>query len=294
MDAIKDFLDRLQSLSVWKRSGKRAAHKPILILYALGRVFAGDDCIRFAECRQELSKLLREFSATSLRQQPEYPFWRLQNDRIWEVIPQSIPSRRSNSDPTARSLVMAQATGMFPAIILKALKDDRTLVHRAARTVLSSHFADTIHDEILNAVGLPSGDAGDIFPYRSTAFRRDVLRAYRYSCAVCSLSLRLDDSTIGLDAAHIKWRQAQGPDVVSNGLALCISHHKLFDLGTFTITPALTILVSDRVSGSSHVADLLLGYHKRSISATTHPAFRPQPQFMKWHREHVFRESPLP
>jgi putative restriction endonuclease len=40
---------------------------------------------------------------------------------------------------------------------------------------------------------------------------------------------------LGLEAAHIKWFQAGGPDIEANGLAMCSLHHKLFDLGVFTI-----------------------------------------------------------
>ncbi len=64
-----------------------------------------------------------------------------------------------------------------------------------------------------------------------------MLLAYQYRCGVCGHDLRLGSQTIGLEAAHIKWFQAQGPDIVPNGLALCSLHHKIFDLGAFAILP---------------------------------------------------------
>src|SRR5436189_6378643 len=36
--------------------------------------------------------------------------------------------------------------------------------------------------------------------------------------------------------AHIRWHQAGGPDIENNGLALCVLHHKTFDLGAFTLS----------------------------------------------------------
>ncbi len=45
------------------------------------------------------------------------------------------------------------------------------------------------------------------------------------------------------------WYQAGGPDIEVNGLALCATHHKLFDLGAFTIGEEMQMLVSDEVNG---------------------------------------------
>jgi HNH endonuclease len=53
----------------------------------------------------------------------------------------------------------------------------------------------------------------------------------------CALAATNGWQRLGLDAAHIEWFQASGPDVVPNGLALCSLHHKIFDLGAFTVLP---------------------------------------------------------
>ena len=50
----------------------------------------------------------------------------------------------------------------------------------------------------------------------------------------CALAATNGWQPLGLEAAHIKWFQARGPDVVQNGLALCSLHHKIFDLGANT------------------------------------------------------------
>ena len=41
-----------------------------------------------------------------------------------------------------------------------------------------------------------------------------MLLAYEYRCCVCGHDLRMGGHAIGLEAAHIKWFQARGPDVV--------------------------------------------------------------------------------
>lgn len=65
------------------------------------------------------------------------------------------------------------------------------------------------------------------------AFRHQVLRAYRESCAMCRLRHR--DL---LDAAHIlPDTHPQGEPITSNGLALCKLHHAAFDRNIVGVRP---------------------------------------------------------
>jgi putative restriction endonuclease len=237
------FLRRIDDVATWKRGGQRAPHKPLLLLLALGRLQSGCREVAFKECRPLLTRLLREFGPSRRTHHPEYPFWRLQADGLWVVSSTgTLPRRASNTDPTAQALLRANAVGAFPREIEALLGHTPGLFVRAAEQLLEKHFADSLHSDIRNAVGL-SIEHGDVpSRRRDPAFRRDVLCAYRYACAVCGFSLRLEDTTIGLDAAHIKWRQAYGPDTATNGLALCAIHHKLFDLGAFTLVSATFFL----------------------------------------------------
>jgi putative restriction endonuclease len=119
-----------------------------------------------------------------------------------------------------------------------------------------------------------------------------VLVASEYCYAVCGFDVRLGGEPIGLDAAHIKWRQANGPDTEPNGLALCVLHHKTFDLGVFTVDATGVMLVSDLAVGTSGFAELLLQHHGRAIRPAQHPEARPDPAFLHWHGKEVFKGSP--
>ena len=91
-------------------------------------------------------------------------------------------------------------------------------------------------------------------------FRRNVLRAYEYKCAVCGFDVKLRDTPIALDACHIQWQTAGGPDEAMNGLALCVMHHKLFDRGSFTLSRQWQILVSDEAHGSVGFQEWLMNF----------------------------------
>lgn len=69
---------------------------------------------------------------------------------------------------------------------------------------------------------------------RDARFRRQVMTAYEYRCAVTGLeigSLPEGRATRLLDAAHIRPVGDRGPDAVTNGLALTPTVHRLFDEG---------------------------------------------------------------
>jgi putative restriction endonuclease len=75
-DAI---LSQFDGLNVWSRGGQRAPHKPLLVLYALGRWQRGDEGdIPYREVDRDLTALLKEFGPPRQSYHPEYPFWRLQ------------------------------------------------------------------------------------------------------------------------------------------------------------------------------------------------------------------------
>ena len=57
-----DLMQRFQSLNVWKRGEKRAPHKPLLALWAIGRCVRKEPRLASYELvDQELAALLRRF-----------------------------------------------------------------------------------------------------------------------------------------------------------------------------------------------------------------------------------------
>src|SRR5262249_51332783 len=74
-------LKRFEELSVWRQGDLRAPHKPLLVLYALGRWQRGLTEVSFREAEPELTALLREFGPPRRSDHPEQPFWRLQRAR---------------------------------------------------------------------------------------------------------------------------------------------------------------------------------------------------------------------
>jgi putative restriction endonuclease len=116
-----------------------------------------------------------------------------------------------------------------------------------------------------------------------------VLTAYEWKFAVCGFDVRLGSVPIALDAAHVRWHQAGGPAVESNGLALCVLHHKTFDLGAFTVTPAGVLLVSDQANGTAGFEEALVRHHGTQIRPAQRPEWRPAAEHLDWHASEVFK-----
>jgi putative restriction endonuclease len=286
-----DTLDKFSRLSVWSRGDQRAPHKPLLVLYALGRWARGDHAnIPFADVHRDLTELLKQFGRPRQRNHPEYPFWRLQNDGVWTVASNSpMPSRKSNTDPPKSALLSHEAKGGFTDEVKAALLASPALVGKIAGLILERHFPESIHPDILQSVGLdltpdvPQGKA------RDPSFRRRILTAYEFRCAVCGFDVRLGNVTVALDAAHIRWVQANGPDEETNGLALCVLHHKLFDLGAFTLGEDGKLLVSEDAHGTAGFDEILMRHHGREVRRPIRAAWLPNPDHLNWHGREVFK-----
>lgn len=287
-DAILALFD---TLAVWSRGDQRAPHKPLLVLYALGRWSRGEMAdVPFREVDADLTGLLKEFGPSRKSHHAEYPFWRLQNDGVWAVhATGTLTPRQGSTDPKKSDLIAADAAGGFTREVQTAFRADPTLVTEIATRLLENHFPESIHPDILAAVGLTSWVERVAGRRRDPRFRQRVLTAYEYRCAVCGFDVRLGSVSIALDAAHIRWFQAGGPDVESNGLALCVLHHKTFDLGAFTVTRDGVLLVSDQAHGTEGFHETLLSRHGRPVRQPQRGEWGPTPDALDWHAREVFK-----
>jgi putative restriction endonuclease len=291
----EQILNLFEQINVWKRGDQRAPHKPLLLLLALGRLERDDSrLVSFEEVDEKLRPLLLEFGPPRQSYHPEYPFWRLQNDGLWELTHAAdLELRRGGTDAKKSELLEHDVSGGLVMPVYRALQEDPDLLNDVIDLLLERNFPSSLHADICNAVGL------ERVRYvvskrlqRDPGFRVRVLTAYSYRCAICGFDMRLGQQSVGLEAAHIKWHQAGGPDTVANGLSLCVLHHKLFDLGAFTLSDERQILVSDLVHGYHGADEWAIRYHGRLLPTPQNPHDWPAIPFAHWHRREVFKGEP--
>jgi putative restriction endonuclease len=123
-------------------------------------------------------------------------------------------------------------------------------------------------------------------PFRDAAFSGAVKSAYENTCAFTGLKILNGGGRSEVQAAHIRPVAASGPDSVRNGLALCSTVHWMFDRGLLSLDDDYRILMAkDRVPGPVHQ---LVNPDGR-LKPPARPEFHPHPQFLRFHREKVFK-----
>lgn len=279
-----DLKNKINKITVWKKGDQRAPHKPLLILYALGELQTRNQLtIPYADVKDRLKQLLIDFGPKRSSYHPEEPFVRLEKDGIWKLNQPVL-----TKDIRPKFLIEHQVVGTFPEEVKSVLQKDKGRIKEIAEIILNSHFPETMHEDILSAVGLTFESGKRI---RDPQFRDRILRAYGYQCCICGFNVRLGSSLVAVEAAHIKWHQYKGPDTEENGIALCSMHHKLFDRGVFTIDQELKVLVSEDAYGNNGFDEWLMRFHGREIAAPIRPRYKPHDDFISWHVREVFKGS---
>lgn len=283
--------ERFAQLRLWKRAGHRAPHKPLLVLLALARIQRGEPrLISWSEVEPALSELLTTFGPPRRSPRPQYPFWRLRNDgELWEVCDAEQLTVNDNGDILVSELRKLDPEAGFTPEVDAALRRDPALVNRVAADLLDAHFAASLHHDILDAVGMPWVVDGTR-RRRDPNFRREVLRIYEQRCAVCGYDGRLAHVGLALEAAHVRWHAADGPDTLDNGVALCVMHHRALDRGALAIDKDRQLLVSSHLVGASPVVDdMLSSFHRRPLREPQRGEPRVAAIHTAWHRREVFR-----
>ena len=283
-------------------NGGRAIHKPLLVLFWLGRLERGEPRLaRFVEVEARFKQLLTEFGSSNSPQTRHLPFWHLCNDAdgaVWELqTERGIRVKVEGDSPGVTWFRQNDIRCGFTSTIDDLLRRNAATRASLGRYLLAANFPETLHADIAAQVGidldagLPSFAAGTTTRRRNPAFRERVLRAYEYRCCVCSFDLRIGNVTAGLEAAHIQWFTAGGPDEENNGFAMCALHHKLLDLGAFTVEPVnLTMRFSQDLQYGESTRAQLLAYHGAGIITPQSTVYRPERRYLEWHGDEVFKK----
>ena len=287
----EEIIQKFETLRQWGSGGERAPHKPLLVLYTIGKLLRGEDRLisYIDDIEENLENLLKEFGPRRDNYNPQFPFWRLQNDGIWEVSDADQIRETVSGDAYITDLRNYNVSGGFNETVFDQLQNDSELVFEVIHKLLEKHFPPSIHEDILQAANIELPLQAFATRTRTSNFRRNVLRTYEYKCAICGFDVKLGTSPIALEASHIKWKSHGGPSEAVNGLALCVMHHKLFDRGAFTLSRRWQVLVSDEAHGSVGLQEWLKDFHGKTINFPQRQSYYPDTDFINWHVREVFQ-----
>lgn len=181
--------------------------------------------------------------------------------------------------------------GAFGRAVRLISDDDYQLILQlgfAKPTVHQPEFIDAMVPEEPAEYRRPTIEQLVSRPFRDAAFTKNVRTIYDFTCAMTGLKLVNGGGRPEVEAAHIRpvGNDHNGPDSVRNGLALSRSIHWMFNRGILSLTDEYEILTAKKLVPDP-VKRLLNPDGK--ISIPTDPRHRPHPQFLRYHREHVFK-----
>jgi putative restriction endonuclease len=203
------------------------------------------------------------------------------------VVERGVLNDEGRISGRAQSAVRALSPSDFNRIVGLGLREDAPVLPRVGDAVslpgLHEEQTAFVFEQTRERISYLSSRI-----LRDRIFRRTVLRAYGERCAMTGLRLINGGGRAEVDAAHIRPVEKNGPDIVSNGLALSGTAHWMFDRGLISLTDDLEILISRRVNDQDGVRALI------NKSGHAHPPYRaierPHPHFLQWHRDYCFKQ----
>ena len=285
-------------------AGKRWPHKPLLLLFLLGRFQqTGSSSVTFEETADDLARLIADYAPAlpsgkaQSRDRAAMPFVHLERV-LWHPRWADGTDLSRNQPERQAALVRGGAHGSLTTEVLALLADPLSL-SAAARTLIDRNFTPSLEDALLSDVGLDltPGGPGLSLP-RSGLRRRDpkfaekVYIAYDYSCAMCGYDGGIGRSPVGLEAAHILWHSQNGPDIVSNACALCSLHHALLDRGVLGLTEEREVAVSGLFVTRSAAGQAIRDLHGQPLRTPSPGHDLISGDYISWHTSQVFQGGP--
>lgn len=193
-------------------------------------------------------------------------------------------------DPSLRSRQISGATHGAKAereIWEEFSGDWERLAYESEKLMMAVHHAEASIDEDL----FPEGKTREAIVrvrVNQAFFRSAVLAAYDLCCCITGLAV-----PELLNASHIvPWRvDHKNRTNPRNGLCLNATHDRAFDCGLITITDDYRVKLSPAIKRAKGDAMKVFFLHYENSPVTMPKRFKPDPAFLRYHSEEVFRES---
>ena len=197
---------------------------------------------------------------------------------VGEVVERGVLNDQGSISGRAQSAVRPISGDDFNRIVMLVLPDEPDLLPRLGTFVAEGQAPyETERDR---ALVLSSRIV------RDRAFRKRVLEAYDCRCALTGLKFVNGGGRAEAEAAHIRSVEANGPDIITNGIALSGTVHWMFDRGLISLSDDLKILLSRKINDIEGVRKLI--YDDGIARLPKNAAWRPHPRYLSWHRERCF------
>jgi putative restriction endonuclease len=303
---------RTDRSNTWPDSARnQAPHKPLLLL----SVVDGYEQGWIAGNRIALDpRLIEQFGAywevLMGDQAPTIanPFYHLQSSSLWSL-------RFMHSAPQASgtpSVPLLQASGAYAELepmLYSMMCDpvDRAIIRSV---ILQSYFSDEGAErislrmrldaeavsyaaeldtwvnepfELMATIDTPAIYTTTTKEVRDRGFSIRVRDLYRNTCAICRSRVVTPQGYTLVDAAHVWPRSISRNDDPRNGMALCKTHHWMFDQYMVSVTPDHRIRLSPWLNDNGQNIEGTLNLEGNPIQLPSDSRFKPAPVALEMH-----------
>jgi putative restriction endonuclease len=280
----------------------RAPHKPLLLLAVLDLLEAGQITDGWVTLSPDLVVRFQNlWPIVYARRQNQgdirLPFHALSGDSVWAVFEDDgRPSRARATSVRAKldeNLFAALCDSAFRAQLRRLLvatyfpPAEQVALAAALgfeRALDSAEIAAFAHDQAAYRAACEVG--------RSARFKSEVVTGYKFTCALTGYRLTTVSQVGIVEAAHIHQHAKSRNNDPDNGLVLTPTAHALFDMGLWSATDDLRVIVkpaADFAEEGPEGCFRLRALAGRALTLPSSLRLRPSPVHLAWHRrEHGF------
>ena len=315
MNTLQEYVKKIENLGRFRKS---APYKPCLLLALIQLIEQGDIRENKIQLSPNLIDAFMKYTAkfSDWDGKIHNPFYYLKNDGFWYLYPNvnretqlnSLSGRIPSSIRRLQELIayayLDEALFNFltrypereiirQTIIERYFPDCRQALENVIREeqqigehrqlliqeVAEQPFSYQVRSELVETEN----------PIRKTAFRREIMRRYNYTCAVCQLRVVTEDGKSITDAAHIIPFHISYNDDIRNGISLCKLHHWAFDQGLISLSEKYKVRVSKLIFEEGPREWRFRNLRDRKILLPQDEILYPAQDALAWHREEVLR-----
>lgn len=184
------------------------------------------------------------------------------------------------------ALLQANFSGVVQAKLRGAIGANRNACRYAETLLQCAEIAQAPQPFELGEEDEADGKPG---PVRKAAFRRAVVHAYAYRCAICGIRMITPNGHSGVEAAHIIPRARTHNDDVRNGLSLCRLCHWAFDELLVSVDRTHKLLISGAIHGNENLLGQMSAFSGLELILPGNAAYHPLPEALADHCERFLR-----
>lgn len=315
---IEEFKNKISKLRTDKNrkqwsglTNHQAPHKPFLLMSVIDHFAQGAITENFVDPSFDLVETFNIYWSSIMppgaRGNMAYPFPRLHNDGVWELIPNPGYEGKINIESISSMKKLREVcTGArFDDKLFQLMsRPDTREQLRAA--IVNTYFAEEIRPKVIECgdVNIKAYEyskellkvAEKTEPFgqkeekkiRDQGFRKAIVTLYEHRCAMCGIRMLTPEGHTVVEAAHVVPWSENYDDRPSNGMALCKLCHWSFDEGLMSVGEEYEVKVSKRVNLENNFPGHMLTLSDRSIFKPDEEKFWPGQENLDWHRGKVY------